>query len=231
MLEQSDRQTTAASCVLCVRTRPAREAALRPVSSHGSGWFCYGGGRRVRYKLRGIHNHGHLVAELITGAGALLSVTQLAAAAAVERCCAVLCVLCVLTCACRTLVTHLTASCVVRAHAMQCDGTSPVRSRATGVEPPGLSDPYIVLDEAARVGPRSNKRGGRVRRSDRRRIDGASTARDARHSSMWSGGLCGPEGRSCEPRLRRAPEQAHPAPLQQWQGHGRRWRAVRVHVA
>jgi hypothetical protein len=45
--------------------------------------------------LRGIHNHGHLVAELITGAGALLRVTQLAAAAAVERCCAVLCVLCV----------------------------------------------------------------------------------------------------------------------------------------
>eukprot|EP00966_Prymnesium_polylepis_P289063 6676728-Prymnesium_polylepis.1 len=47
---------------------------------------------------------------------------------------------------------------------------------------------------------------------------------------MWSGGLCGPEGRRCEPRLRRASEQAHPAPLKQWQGHGRRWRAVRVHV-
>ena len=88
------------------------------------------------------------------------------------RCCA-----CCACCACRTLVTHLTASCVVRAHAMQCDRTSPVRSRATGVEPPGLSDPYIVLDEAPRVGPRSNTLGAAECGAA---IDGASMARRRR---------------------------------------------------
>ena len=63
---------------------------------------------RVRYKLRGIHNHRLLVATLIAGDGALLSATQPAAAPAPERCCAVSSVLCV-----PRFGNHLTASCAV----------------------------------------------------------------------------------------------------------------------